>query len=470
MNARPALGPADPAATPTAAGSTAATGPVTVPRSSDSLPSRSGPSAAGPVTGGGRPAPARRRGLRRIAAVAMVAGPGLVAANAGNDAAGIATYASAGSQYTYGTLFFMVLVTIALVMVQEMAVRLGAHTGKGLGALIREQFSLRLTALAVGCLLLANTGLVVSEFAGIGAAFELLGIPKWAVVPPAAVLLWALVLFGSYRWAERIFLVMSLAFFSYPIAMVLGHPHWGEVGRNLAVPHLQPSSDFILLAVALIGTTVSPYMQFYAAAGVVDRGAKPEDYRLIRADAVLGAVFACVISLTIIIATAAAIGGTGPLQSASEAARALEPVAGPGAELLFAFGLLGASALAGAVVPLSASYAIGEAAGVERSVSRRFRDAPLFLGVFTAQIALGAIVALTPVDVIQLLIGTQVLQGLISPIVLVYLLVLTNRRSLLGAAANGPRYRIAATAVVVGVALMSTVLLVQTVLGWFGLA
>ncbi|MFI1522440.1 NRAMP family divalent metal transporter [Kitasatospora cineracea] len=464
MNARTGLGPTDPAATPTAAG------PTTALPSSDHIPSRSGPSAAGPVTGAGRPAPARRRGLRRIAAVAMIAGPGLVAANAGNDAAGIATYASAGSQYTYGTLFFMVLVTIALVMVQEMAVRLGAHTGKGLGALIREQFSLRLTALAVGCLLLANTGLVVSEFAGIGAAFELLGIPKWAVVPPAAVLLWALVLFGSYRWAERIFLVMSLAFFSYPIAMVLGHPHWGEVGRNLAVPHMQPSSDFILLAVALIGTTVSPYMQFYAAAGVVDRGAKPEDYRLIRADAVLGAVFACVISLTIIIATAAAIGGTGPLQSASEAARALEPVAGPGAELLFAFGLLGASALAGAVVPLSASYAIGEAAGVERSVSRRFRDAPLFLGVFTAQIALGAIVALTPVDVIQLLIGTQVLQGLISPIVLVYLLVLTNRRSLLGAAANGPRYRIAATAVVVGVALMSTVLLVQTVLGWFGLA
>jgi Mn2+/Fe2+ NRAMP family transporter len=410
----------------------------------------------------------RRRGLRRLALVAAVAGPGLIAANAGNDAAGIATYASAGSQFTYDTLFFMVLVTLALVMVQEMAVRLGAHTGKGLGALIREQFSLRLTALAVGCLLLANTGLVVSEFAGIGAAFELLGVPKWAVIPPAAVLLWSLVLFGSYRWAERIFLVMSLAFFAYPVAMVLGHPHWGTVGEHLAVPHFRPSQAFILLAVALIGTTVSPYMQFYAAAGVVDRGARPEDYRLIRADAVLGAVFACVISLTIIIATAATIGGTGPLRSAAQAAEALRPFAGHSAELLFALGLIGASALAGAVVPLSASYAIGEAAGVERSVSRSFRDAPLFLGLFTAQIVLGAAVALTPIDVIKLLIGTQVLQGLISPIVLVYLLVLTNRRSLLGPAANGPRYRIAATAVVVGVAAMSTILLVQTVLGWFG--
>ncbi|MFD8082000.1 NRAMP family divalent metal transporter [Kitasatospora sp. NPDC059722] len=438
-------------------------------RDLDTRPGADASAAAPAEPRSSAPSPGRRRGFRRIAAVAMVAGPGLVAANAGNDAAGIATYASAGSQFTYGTLFFMVLVTIALVMVQEMAVRLGAHTGKGLGALIREQFSLRLTALAVFCLLLANTGLVVSEFAGIGAAFELLGVPKWAVIPPAAVLLWSLVLFGSYKWAERIFLVMSLAFFAYPVAMVMGHPDWGQVGEHLVVPHLEPSKDFILLAVALIGTTVSPYMQFYAAAGVVDRGAKPADYKLIRADAVLGAVFACVISLTIIIATASAIGGTGPLESASEAAEALKPVAGHGAELLFAFGLMGASALAGAVVPLSASYAIGEAAGVERSVSRSFRDAPLFLGLFTAQIALGAIVALTPVDLIQLLIGTQVLQGLISPIVLVYLLVLTNRRSVLGDAANSPRYRVVATVAVVGVALMSTILLGQTVLGWFGI-
>ncbi|WP_308012284.1 NRAMP family divalent metal transporter [Actinacidiphila acidipaludis] len=419
------------------------------------------------------PAASRPRGLKgrwaRITMIAAVAGPGLVAANAGNDAAGIATYASAGSQFTYGTLFFMVLVTVALVMVQEMAVRLGAYTGKGLGALIREQFSLRLTALALTCLLLANTGLVVSEFAGIGAAFELLGVPKYAVIPPAALLLWSLVLFGSYRHAERIFLLMSLVFFAYPVAMILGHPRWGNVGSHLVIPHVEPSKAFILLGVALIGTTVSPYMQFYAAAGVVDRGAKPEDYRLIRADAVLGAVFACAISLTIIIATASAMGGTGPLDSAAQAASALKPVAGQNAELLFAFGLIGASALAGAVVPLSASYAIGEAAGVERSVSRSFRDAPLFLGLFTAQIALGAAIAMTPIDVIKLLIGTQVLQGLISPIVLVYLLILTNRRCVLGPAANTPRYRLAASLVVVGVGAMSTILLVQTVVGWFGL-
>ncbi len=398
-----------------------------------------------------------------------IAGPGLIAANAGNDAAGIATYSSAGSQYVYRTLFFMVLVTIALVLVQEMSVRLGTFTGKGIAALIREQFSLRLTAVALVCVLLANTGLVVSEFAGIGAAFELIGVSRYLVIPVAAVLIWGLVLFGSYRYAERIFLILSLAFFAYPVAAILGHPDWKDVATNLVIPHFDFSRDFLLLGVALIGTTVSPYMQFYAAAGVADRGAGPANYRSVRLDAVTGALFACVISITIIIATGATIGGRGPLDSAQEAAEALRPVAGNGAEVLFAIGLLGASALAGAVVPLSSSYAISEAVGVERSVSRRFTEAPLFLGLFTLQVVLGAAVALTPVNLISLLIGTQVLQGLVTPVVLIYLLILTNRRSVLGSATNRPAFRIAATIAVVAVSAMSLLLLATTVLGWFGL-
>ncbi|MBV9795865.1 MAG: divalent metal cation transporter [Actinobacteria bacterium] len=408
-------------------------------------------------------------GGRRTLAYIAVAGPGLVAANAGNDAAGIATYSSAGSQYIYRTLFFMLLITIALVVVQEMAIRLGIFTGKGIAALIREQFSLRLTGLALFCVLLANTGLVVSEFAGIGAAFELLGVSRYWVIPPAAVLIWGLVLFGSYRYAERIFLILSLAFFAYPIAAILGHPDWTAVGSNLVIPHFLLTKGYLLLGVALIGTTVSPYMQFYAAAGVVDRGAGPANYRNARLDAVSGAVFACVISIMIIIATGATIGGRGPLSSAKEAAEALRPVAGSGAELLFAFGLLGASALAGAVVPLSSSYAISEAVGVERSVSRRFAEAPLFLGLFTLQTALGAAVALTPVNLISLLIGTQVLQGLVTPIVLIYILILTNRREVLGRHVNGPILRVVATVVVAAISVMSLLLLGQTVLGWFGL-
>jgi Mn2+/Fe2+ NRAMP family transporter len=405
----------------------------------------------------------------RIWLVLAIAGPGVVAANAGNDAAGIATYASAGSQFVYRTLFFMVLVTVALVLVQEMAVRLGTYTGKGLAALIREQFSLRFTALALGCVLLANTGLVVSEFAGIGAAFGLLGVSRYIIIPIAAVAIWALVLFGSYRYAERIFLVMSLAFLAYPIAAVLGHPDWAQVGVNLAVPHFEFSKPYLLLGVALIGTTVSPYMQLYAAAGVVDKGADPADYPRARIDAISGAIFACIVSITIIIATAAAIGGKGPLTSAAEAAKALRPVAGSAAEGLFALGLIGASALAGAIVPLSSAYAISEAVGVERSVSRRFTEARLFLGLFTVQVIIGASLALTHINLITLLIGTQVLQGIVTPVILVYILILTNRRRLLGKAANGRVFRVAAGVCVTGISAMSLLLLGSTVLGFFGI-
>lgn len=397
-----------------------------------------------------------------------VAGPGLIAANAGNDAGGIATYASAGSQFVYRTLFFMVLVTVGLVVIQEMSARLGAFTGKGLAALIREQFSLRLAALALGCLLLANVGLVVSEFAGIGAAFELLGVSRYLSVPLAAAVIWALVLFGSYRYAERIFLGLSLAFLAYPLAAVLSRPRWSQVVANAVVPHFVASRDFIFVAVALIGTTISPYMQFYAAAGVVDRGIGPEEYRLARVDTVGGALFANIISMFIIIATAAAIGGQGPLTSARQAAEALRPVAGAGAEVLFALGLLGASALAGGVVPLSTAYAISEAVGVERSVSRQFRQAPLFLGLFTVQVVVGAAVALTPVNLIRLLIGTQVLQGLITPIVLSFILILANRRTVLGDAVNGPVFRKVSLVAVAAVSMLSLLLLGQTVLGWLG--
>ena len=418
------------------------------------------------VRAGGRRLPRVRQS--RLWLIVAVAGPGMVAANAGNDAAGIATYASAGSEFVYRTLFFMVLVTIALVLVQEMAVRLGTHTGKGLAALIREEFSLRLTAVALGCVLLANTGLVVSEFAGIGAAFGLLGVSRYVIIPIAAVAIWALVVFGSYRYAERIFLIMSLAFLAYPVAAILGHPDWRAVGVNLAIPHFEFSKAYLLLGVALIGTTVSPYMQLYAAAGEVDKGADAADYPRARIDAISGAVFACIVSVTIIIATAAAIGGKGPLSSAAEAARALKPVAGSGAELLFALGLIGASALAGAVVPLSSAYAISEAVGVERSVSRRFTEARLFLGLFTVQVIIGASLALTRINLITLLIGTQVLQGIVTPVILIYILILTSRRSLLGAAANGLVFKVAAGICVIGVSAMSLLLLGITVLGFFG--
>jgi Mn2+/Fe2+ NRAMP family transporter len=405
---------------------------------------------------------------RRLLAFLAVLGPGVIAANAGNDAGGIATYASAGSQFVYRTLFLMVLVTIALVILQEMAARLGAYTGEGLVSLIREQFSLRVGTFAVVTLLIANLALVIAEFAGIGAALEIFSVSRYVSVPIAAVGIWAVVIFGSYRWAERIFLLLSVSFLAYPIALVLGHPDWGQVATNSLWPHFVADHDFVILAVALVGTTITPYMQLYQASAVADRGIGPDDYPRERLDTIGGSIFANLISVCIIIATAATIGGTGALNSADQAARALEPVAGSGAKTLFVAGLLGASALAAAVVPLSTAYALAEAVGVERSVSRRFSEAPLFLGLFTAQIVLGAAIALTPGNLIDLLINTQILNGIITPIILVFILILANRRSLLGDAANSPRFRLAATIAITAVAALAAFVTLDTVLGWFG--
>ena len=417
-------------------------------------------------TGARTPAPKRRR---RWMVWLAVLGPGLIAANAGNDAGGIATYASAGSQFGYRTLFVMLLVTIALVIVQEMSARLGAHTGEGLMSLIREQFPLRASAFAIVCLLIANLGLVVSEFAGIGAAFELFGVSRYISIPIGAVAIWAVVVFGNYRYAERVFLLLGLAFITYPIAAILGKPDWGQVASNTFIPHLLGTKEFLFLVVALIGTTITPYMQLYQAAAVADSGSGPEDYRMVRIDTITGAVFANIISMAIIIATAAAIGGSGPLESAKEAAQALEPVAGASAEILFGVGLLGASALAAAVVPLATSYAVAEALGVERSVSKTFREAPLFMGLFTALIVIGASVALLPGNLISLLINMQVVNGLITPIILIFILILANRRAVLGNAANGPKFKAAALVCVVVIAVLAVVVLVQTVAGWLGL-
>ncbi len=375
-----------------------------------------------------------RRWLIYLAA----AGPGLIAAAAGNDAGGIVTYSSAGAQFVYRTLFLMVLITIAYVIVQEMVARLAVHTGKGLAALIREEFDLRLTAFAITAFAIANIGLMVTEFGGIATSFELFNVSRYISVPIAAVAIWSLVLFGSYRYAERVFLLLTLVFIAYPIAAVLAHPNWHEVAANTVWPHFVASKSFLLLSVALIGTTITPYIQLYEAGAVVDKGVKPEQYHFQRVDAITGAVLAALVAMSIIIATGATIGGTGPLTSASTAAEGLKPVAGAFATTLFGIGLLGASALAAAVVPLSTSYAVAEAIGVERSVSSSFRQAPVFLGIFTFQILIGAAVVLVPGNLITLILNTQVLEGVITPMTLILILVLANRRSLLGSAANGP--------------------------------
>ena len=409
----------------------------------------------------------RKFNWRRLSwALLALAGPGLIAANAGNDAGGIATYASAGAQFGYRTLFFMLLVTVALVVVQEMCARLGAYTGEGLGSLIREQFSLRLSAFALSAFVIANVGLVVSEFAGIAAALELFHVSRFVSIPIAAILVWSLVVFASYRRAERIFLVLSLAFLTYPVAAFLSHPNLSQAANQLVLPHFLFTKGFLLLGVALIGTTITPYMQFYIAAAVPDKGIGPDEYKRERINTIAGSIFANVISIFIIIATAAAITHRGPLGSAADAAKALKPVAGPFAEELFAVGLLGASALAAAIVPLSTAYAVSEAIGSERSVGKRFREAPIFISLFTVQIVLGAGIALVPSNLIKTLINAQILNGIITPILLTYILILANKRSLLGAAANGRLFRAVATVCVVLISILSLTVLGTTLAGW----
>ena len=390
-----------------------------------------------------------RRWLIYLAA----AGPGLIAAAAGNDAGGIVTYSSAGAQFIYRTLFLMVLITIAYVIVQEMVARLATLHRQGPGRphqggvrppphrlrhhrlrhrqrrpdghrVRRHRHLVRVVqrlALHLGAH--CRRGHLVAR------ALRLLPLRRAHLPPP-------------HPRLHRL-----------PDCRRLAHPNWHEVAVNTVWPHFEASKSFLLLSVALIGTTITPYIQLYEAGAVVDKGVKPENYHFQRVDAITGAVLAALVAMSIIIATGATIGGTGPLTSATTAAEGLKPVAGAFATTLFGIGLLGASALAAAVVPLSTSYAVAEAIGVERSVSSSFRQAPVFLGIFTFQILIGAAVVLVPGNLITLILNTQVLEGVITPMTLILILVLANRRSLLGSAANGPVARWVGGLAIVSVAV-----------------
>jgi len=385
---------------------------------------------------------ARRRGL--LAYLAVI-GPGVIAANAGNDAGGIATYASAGADYGYNLLWTLIPLVLALGIVQETCARMGAVTGKGLSDLIREQFGVRWTVLVMLALLVANGGVTVSEFAGIAAATELFGVPRYVSVPLAAFAVWWLVVKGSYRRVERVFLLMSLVFLGYIVSAFMARPEWGEVARGLVSPKIDFNAGYLFTVVALIGTTISPYMQVFVQSSVVEKGVTEEDYSLTRADVWTGTVFAIAVAFFITVATAATLHASGVrIESAEQAAEALKPLAGPYATALFGVGLFGASMLAAAVLPLSTAYSISEALGFEKGVSRSFREAPIFLGIFTFLIAVGGLVAMIPgLPLFDVLLVTQVINGLLLPVLLVSILRLVNNRELMGAHTNGRVYNAA---------------------------
>jgi NRAMP (natural resistance-associated macrophage protein)-like metal ion transporter len=385
----------------------------------------------------GRPRlPARLSPRRaRLFAFLGLLGPGLIAANAGNDAGGVATYSSVGAKYGYELLWTIVLITISLALVQMLAARMGVVTGKGLAELIREEYGIRWSVLATTAVLIANLGICISEFVGIGAALGLAGVPVQVSVPLAAVGIWLIIVRGSYRSAERVFIWFTIPFFAYPIAAVLAHPDWGSVAKSLVVPTIHANSAFLVLLIATAGTTITPYMQLYLQSAVVERGVREDELRHEEREAVAGAVFANTIAAFIIIATAATLftHGIHEISSAAAAARALSPFAGSYAELLFGIGLLGASLLAAAIVPIATSYVVSESLGYEKGIGRRHAEAPVFVNIITAMIMFSAFVAIIPnVPVISLLVGVQVVNGLLLPITLFFIWRLARSSRIMG--------------------------------------
>jgi Mn2+/Fe2+ NRAMP family transporter len=395
-------------------------------------------------------------------------GPGLIAANAGNDAGGIATYSEVGAKYGYTLLWAMVLITISLALVQRSAARMGTVTGKGLAELIRERYGIRWSAFATLCVLVANFGICISDFVGVGAALGLAGIPVQVSVPIAALGIWLIIVRGSYRSAEKVFIWLTIPFFAYPIAAILAHPDWGKVGHSLVVPQLHTSPAFLLLFVAMAGTTITPYMQLYLQSAVVERGATVAQLKSESTEAVGGAIFADIVAAFIIIATGATlyVGGIHSIGSAADAAKALEPFAGQYAELLFGIGLLGASLLAAAILPIATSYAVAESLGFEKGIGRRRDEAPVFIGLITVMIVVSTLVAMVPgVPVISLLVGVQVVNGLLLPINLFFVWRLARNEELMGEHRNKGAVDWVTAATVGITSTLSLILVAVTVLG-----
>jgi NRAMP (natural resistance-associated macrophage protein)-like metal ion transporter len=410
---------------------------------------------------GMKPSAGRRR---KYLGYLAILGPGMIAASAGNDAGGIATFAAVGAEHGYRLLWILIPIAISLGLVQEMCARMGAVTGKGLADLIRERFGVRWTAVVMLALLVANGGVTVSEFVGIAAATELFGVPRFISVPLSAICIWWLVVKSSYQRVERAFLLMSLVFLGYVISAFLARPDWSAVAVGLVKPSFSLDYAYLFTFVAVVGTTISPYMQVYVQSSVVEKGVTPEDYGRTKMDVWVGTILAILVVFFIVVSTAATLHKQGlHIDSAADAARALKPLAGPYAEKLFAIGLFGASMLAAGVLPLATAYSISEALGFEKGVSRSFREAPIFLGIFTFLVAVGAAIAVIPgLPLIRVLLVTQVINGLLLPIILFAILKLVNDRELMGAHVNGLVYNIGAWLTAAVVTSLSLLLILAT--------
>jgi len=374
---------------------------------------------------------ARFAGLMLILAVI---GPGIITSNVDNDAGGIATYSLAGGNFGYSLLWISIPVLILLIIVQEMCARLGVVTGKGLADLIRENFSLRMTFIVMILLVIVNITNTISEFAGIAASSEIFGVSRYIAVPLAGLFVWWLIVKGTYKSVEKVFLSACIFYITYIISGFMVHPNWGEVGKNTFIPGIQFSKVYIMMIVGIIGTTIAPWMQFYMQSSIVEKGIKKEEYKYSKWDVTIGSFVAVIVAFFIMLTTAATIFPSGvSVETASDAALALGPLAGKYAVYLFAFGLLNASLFAAAILPLSTAYSVSEAFGWELGVNRKFKEAKNFYLLYGGMIVLGVLFVLIPgFNLITLMYFSQVLNGVLLPVVMIFMLKLLNNKSLMG--------------------------------------
>ena len=390
-------------------------------------------------------------------------GPGIITSNVDNDAGGITTYSVAGATLGYKILWVFIPMILALVVIQEMCTRMGAVTGKGLADLTRERFGVKITFYAMLGLLLGNLGNIMSEFAGVAASMELFGVSKYVSVPLAALFTWWLVLRWSYKVVERVFLAACLVYFAYVFSGYLAHPHWGMVAKELIVPSFSFDNSYLVILVGVIGTTIAPWMQFYIQSAVVEKGITVKDYAYTKYDVIVGSFMVNLVAVFIVICCAATLYVHGiKVDSAKEAALALGPLAGHWATVLFAIGLLNASLFSASILPLSTAYFLCEAFGIEAGVDKSWREAPVFYWLYTILIVIGAGLILLPqINLILVMFWSQVINGVMLPFVLIFMLVLINNRDLMGDYVNNRIYNIV-TWIIVVIMIVLTLLMVVT--------
>ena len=394
-------------------------------------------------------------------------GPGMVAALAGADAGGVATYSSAGALFGYGQLWTVPVMCLLLIVAQETAARMGCVTGKGFASLIREQFGVRMSTLAMLALLISNTTVTLSEFAGVASGFALFGIPAYVSVPIAAVAIWALTMSGSYHRIEKILLLISCAFVTYVVAGVMVGPDWGDALTATLIPRFSTDPQYFSVLVANIGTTIAPWMIFLAQSNVVEKNARAEDLPYQRIDTVTGSVVASAISWFIILTTGAVLFPAGiAVNGAEDAASALAPLVGPYAEALFGAGLVGASFLAACVLPGITSSAICEAFGWERGADRSWQEAPVYRGIITAIIFLSAVIVIVPnVNLFGIMMLAQVVNGVLLPVLLVFMVLIAGDRHVMGRFANGRIWNGLTWFTIIAVVILTIVMFVLQAMG-----